>query len=166
MNSDEEPPLLDEDAAPAPSAVGPPRPVHLAPGNIALVFAGGTLGTALRYLVVVVVPTWSQLPLAIVTVNIAGAFVLAALLELLAGHGNDVGWSRRVRLGVGTGMLGGFTTYSSLAMDTTALALLSPGLAVGYGLGTVVVGAVASILGIGLVRHRLRPLLLERGRPA
>ena len=52
-------------------------------------------------------------PVATFGINVVGAFLLSVLLELLAKHGLDIGWSRRVRLGVGTGALGGFTTYSA-----------------------------------------------------
>ena len=45
-------------------------------------------------------------------ISVAGAFLLGVLLELLADHTLDRGWSRRIRLGVGTGGLGGFTTVS------------------------------------------------------
>ena len=60
------------------------------------------------------------------------------------------------RLFVGTGFLGGFTTYSALALDTAALAGAGlAGHAAAYGLGTVVVGAAASLVGI-LVAARVR----------
>ena len=49
------------------------------------------------------------------------------LLMILAGPVLDERWSRRVRLGLGTGALGGFTTYSSLADDTALLAGQHPG---------------------------------------
>ena len=39
----------------------------------------------------------------------------------------DVGWSRRARLGLGTGVMGGYTTYSALAADTVTLGLVHPG---------------------------------------
>jgi len=85
-------------------------------------------------------------------INVVGAFLLGVLLELLADHTFDTGWSRRIRLGIGTGGLGGFTTYSALATETVILGAAHLGLAMAYALGTVVIGAAASIAGIALAR--------------
>jgi CrcB protein len=138
------------------------RPVHLSPANIALVAAGGAAGTGLRYLITLVVPRWAGVPVATLGINVVGAFLLGVLLELLADRTHDTGWSRRIRLGVGTGGLGGFTTYSALATDTAALlAAAHPGRAAGYALATVLMGAAASIAGIWLARGHLRPVLID-----
>ena len=94
-------------------------------------------------------------------INVVGAFLLGVLLELLADHSFDTGWSRRIRLGVGTGGLGGFTTYSALATDTVILAATHPGRAAGYALLTVLLGAVATAAGIWLSRGHLRPALVD-----
>ena len=134
-----------------------PRPVHLSPANIALVGVGGAAGTGLRYWISAVVPHWLGVPVATLGINVAGAFLLGILLELLAGSGHDSGWSRRIRLAVGTGGLGGFTTYSALATDTVSLAATHPGRAAGYALATVIIGAVASLTGIWLSRRKWRP---------
>ena len=85
-------------------------------------------------------------------INVLGAFLLGVLLELLARHSVDDARSRRIRLGIGTGGLGGFTTYSALATETVTLATAHPGLATAYALGTVVFGGAASIAGISLAR--------------
>jgi fluoride exporter len=154
----DEPPLpVDSDMATAHAAAGRPTPVHLSWPNIGLVTAGGIAGTGLRYLIAGLVPPRLGIPIAILAINLAGAFLLGLLLQLLAKHGPEVGWSRRLRLVVGTGMLGGFTTYSALATDTATLALTHPGRAAGYALATVLVGAAASVAGIVLSRHRQRP---------
>jgi fluoride exporter len=51
--------------------------------------------------------------------------------------------------------LGGFTTYSSLAVDTDALLRSGyAGLAVGYAVTTVVVGALAAAAGIRFASRR------------
>jgi CrcB protein len=129
--------------------------------NIGLVTAGGGAGTGLRYLITMVVPAWAGVPVATFGINIVGALLLGVLLELLAKHGLDIGWSRRVRLGIGTGVLGGFTTYSALAVETATLAAAHPGRAIAYGLGTVVIGGMASIAGIWMSRGQQRPGILE-----
>ncbi|GAA2225599.1 hypothetical protein GCM10009851_06740 [Herbiconiux moechotypicola] len=132
------------------------------PGLIALVAAGGVVGTALREAVVLLIGPTGDFPLAIFLINVVGAFVLGALLVALAGLGDDTGRRRLVRLGVGTGVLGGFTTYSALSTDTAHL-LSGGGAGVGvalvYGLLTVLVGGAASWLGMfvgGYADRRLR----------
>jgi CrcB protein len=88
-------------------------------------------------------------PVVIVDINVVGAFLLGLLLAALTRRGPDEGARLRVRLLLGTGVLGGFTTYSALATDTT---VLLTGGAVGpallYALGTVLIGALASWIGI------------------
>ena len=74
------------------------------------------------------------------------------LLELLADRSIDASRSRRLRLVLGTGALGGFTTYSALVVDT-ATVRAHPGRAAAYALVTVVLGAAASAAGIGLSRR-------------
>ena len=124
--------------------------------NIGIVAAGGGVGTGLRYLITVSMPTPAQVPVATMGINVVGAFLLGVLLELLAHHGPDDSRSRRLRLGLGTGGLGGFTTYSALATQTIIVGAAHLGLASAYALGTVIIGGAASVAGISLARalHR------------
>lgn len=152
---------LDPDLEAADPDSGRPRPVHLSPANLALVAVGGAAGTGLRYAISGLVPHWAGVPVATLGINVVGAFLLGLLLELLADRSLDAGWSRRARLGIGTGGLGGFTTYSALATDTaTTLAAAHPWLATGYGLATVLLGTAATTAGIWLSRGHLRPALI------
>jgi CrcB protein len=129
------------------------RPVHLQWRMLALVFAGGTVGTAARELLAISVPPVAGVPVVTVGINIAGAFLLGLLLQILATRGPDEGRRRQLRLLLGTGVLGGFTTYSALATDTGLLLVGDrAGIALLYALGTVVVGAAASWAGIALGR--------------
>lgn len=130
---------------PAPAA----RPAHLRWRPLALVFAGGTVGTAARELLAVTVPPVAGVSVVIVGINVAGAFLLGLLLESLARRGPDMGGRASLRLLLGTGVLGGFTTYSALATDTgLLLAHDRLGAALLYALGTLVVGALAGWAGI------------------
>lgn len=125
--------------------------MHLRPAAIALVAVGGVLGTAAREGLSLAIPPVAGVPVAIFGINIVGAFVLGVLLESLLMRGPDEGARRNVRLFVGTGVLGGFTTYSALATDTDLLIRAgSVWTAIGYALATVVVGGLASLLGIWL----------------
>jgi CrcB protein len=138
------------------------NPAHLSLANIGLVTFGGALGTGLRYLISTAVPLLAQVPVATLGVNVVGAFLLGVLLEFLADRSLDTGWSRRIRLGVGTGVLGGFTTYSTLAVDTVVLVAAHPLRAAGYALATVILGGAASIAGIWVSRGHLRPSVVKR----
>lgn len=130
-------------------AARPGRPPHLRAGYLGLVFAGGAVGTVLREAIALAVQPIGAFPVAIFGINLVGAFVLGVLLEALALRGPDVGRRRALRLLFGTGVLGGFTTYSALASDSAVL-LTGGGLAIAllYGLATVLLGALASWSGI------------------
>lgn len=129
----------------------PSVPVHLHWRSVLLVFVGGALGTTVRYLISGAVPTVYGLPLATFGINVLGAFVLGWLLEALALRGPDEGRRRSVRLFVGTGILGGFTTYSAFAVDTDGLIVAqNVGGSILYAVATIAVGALASLAGIAL----------------
>jgi CrcB protein len=144
-----------------------PRPIHLRPTYVLLVALGGAAGTAARYGISLVVPTAWQLPLPTFTVNVTGAFLLGLLLESIARRGRDEGVRRTLRLLVGTGFMGGFTTYSTLAVDATGLlrdGRIAEG--IGYGIATVVVGLAASVGGILLAAALHRARVARAGRRA
>lgn len=126
------------------------RPAHAHPGLLLLVFAGGVAGTLLRFALATAV-SGHRFPLATYVTNVSGAFVLGALLEVLLRHGPDAGARRAARLCVGSGLLGAYTTYSTLAVETDLLVRDGHvGLAAAYAGGTVLAGLVAAAVGIGL----------------
>ncbi len=121
-------------------------PSHLRPVAVGLVAAGGAVGTLARYGVTSIVPTLGGLPVAVVAVNVAGAFLLGLLTALAPGE--------RLRLLLGTGVLGGFTTYSTYAVDTQLLvARHESALALAYLLMTLAGGFAASVLGLAAGRR-------------
>ena len=132
-------------------AARPHRPVHLHPGFLLVVVAGGILGALARYGLSSVLPAPGGWPVPTLVINLSGAFMLGLLLEALVRRGPDAGRLRLIRLFVGTGFMGAFTTYSTLALETNTLfgagrvtdALLYLGL-------SVVAGAVATVAGIRL----------------
>jgi CrcB protein len=117
--------------------------------RLLLVCAGGALGSGARYLV----STWAartlgaEFPRGTLLVNVSGSFVLAVIVAL---PGSRV--SPEVRLFLGAGLLGGFTTYSSFNVETlalleqgsTALALANVALTV---LGCLVAGLAGLLVG-------------------
>ena len=110
---------------------------------------GGAIGTVVRYLLLLAVPDGGGMPWPVLAINVVGAFALGWLLEFLARAGPDAGRRRAVRLFAGTGILGGFTTYSTFAVGADGLfAADAPWAGIGYAVATIVVGAAASIAGI------------------
>jgi CrcB protein len=89
----------------------------------ALVAVGGTIGTSARAsLEATFPPAPGELPWVTLAINLTGSFALGAILELLLRTGPDTGWRRAVRLGCGTGVIGGFTTYSTFVLEIDQLA--------------------------------------------
>ena len=133
------------------------RPAHLRFSLLGLALLGGIGGTAAREAISLAVPAVNGIPVAIFTVNIGGAFLLGLLLEALARSGPDEGARKTIRILIGTGFMGGFTTYSALATDAASLMGNGGlGVGIGYGLATVVLGGLATWAGIavGVATHR------------
>ena len=132
-----------------------PRAAHRHPGLLALIFVGGALGTAVRAALEGASPAHpAGIPWVTLGVNVAGSLLLGLLLEVLARPGPDTGWRRGARLTLGTGVLGGFTTYSTFAVESVQR--LSPdayvvGLA--YTVGSLVLGVAAAAAGYGGARR-------------
>ncbi len=119
---------------------------------LAVLVAGGVVGCLARYYVMEVLPTpvggW---PTGTFTVNLIGCLALGFLLEHLGHRGPDVGPRRLVRVGLGTGVLGTFTTYSTLAVEIDLLVRdREPGLAVGYATASVLGGLLVMTVGISV----------------
>ena len=83
----------------------------------ALVVLGGAVGTAARYLLGVSLQTalGPGFPYGTLAVNLIGSFLVSVIVSLAAGKG-FIGTDLRVVLT--TGVMGGFTTYSSFNVDT------------------------------------------------
>lgn len=145
-----------------PNARRTPAPAWRRPGALALVFFGGILGAGAREALELVLPSAGGVPVATLIANVVGAFALGWLLErtapvrrrpAMAAAQHPIAPLRpsweRLRLFAGAGVLGGFTTYSGLAVTTAALAAGGHvWLAVAYGLGTVALGALAGFGGV------------------
>ncbi|MEQ8766928.1 MAG: fluoride efflux transporter CrcB [Planctomycetota bacterium] len=89
--------------------------------NILLVALGGSIGATMRYLLAAALQrgTASALPLGTFTVNVIGSFVIGLVAVLITGP-----WvlKEQGRLLLMTGVLGGFTTFSSFALESLTLA--------------------------------------------
>ena len=132
------------------------RPPHLDLRLVGLVAAGGAVGTTARWALTESLGTGaSGWPTATFVANLLGSFLLGALLEGLLRRGPESRRGRLVRLGVGTGVLGGFTTFSSLALEMERLlAAGQVGTGLAYGVSSVVLGVVACLAGVALAARR------------
>ncbi len=118
---------------------------------------GGALGTAGRYAVTqAVVGLGGNTVLGTLAANVSGSLLIGFVLTLLIEHAGG-GASADLRIFLVTGILGGYTTFSTFAWDTTRLlregALLR---AVLNGFGSLCLGVLAVLVGIGCARLVLR----------
>lgn len=129
----------------------PERPVRLL--AIAL---GGSLGTLARYGVnrALAGPALG-FPWPTLTVNLVGSFLLGVLVTAVVER-----WppTRFVRPLLAIGFCGGFTTFSTMAVESVQRTQHGrAGLAAVYLLVSVVGGVAAAALGIGVARGRMLP---------
>ncbi|MDP9122115.1 MAG: fluoride efflux transporter CrcB [Acidobacteriota bacterium] len=113
---------------------------------------GGAVGTAARYLLMTWIArrTGSSFPLGTLAVNLLGSFLLSAILEVALST-DLIGPTLRPALS--TGVLGGFTTYSTFNYDTLRLLEQKAWLLGLTNLAATVVGCLAAgILGLLVAR--------------
>lgn len=120
------------------------------PLALGLVVLGGVLGVAARAIIVLplTVPGDGVHPLVVpavtLAINLAGSFLL----------GGVVGWAgeRRphLRLFLGTGVVGGFTTYSAFAVQASTVSAAVPIVGVALIAVSLFGGMVAAALGLDL----------------
>lgn len=119
------------------------------------VAAGGVLGSLGRYAVGAALPhPPGSFPWATFVVNVSGAFAMGLLVAYLV---DRPGAHRLARPFVGVGVLGGWTTFSALAVDVVLLgarAQVQPALA--YVAGTFLLGTLAVAAG-SLLGQRVWP---------
>ena len=94
------------------------RASELSPLLLAAVFAGTAAGSLARWGLGLAIPAGYGM-LAVLIVNLVGSFCLGLLLEALAWRQDRMpaDWLRLAQRGLGTGLLGGFTTYSTFALE-------------------------------------------------
>ena len=114
---------------------------------------GGALGTGLRFLVSegaqrAFGPTW---PWGTLAVNVVGCLLMGALMHA-ALHSSSV--TPMLRAALGTGFLGGLTTYSAFDWEATAMVRAGAHARAALYLGvTVALCFMAGLMGIWLARR-------------
>lgn len=122
-----------------------------------IVLCGGAVGTGVRArLESAFAADPGSWPWVTFWINVGGSLLLGLVQEALARSGPDQGWRRRVRVGVGTGVIGGFTTYSTFILEVDLL--LRAGLTWtggAYAVVSIVAGLGCALAGITLGRALL-----------
>lgn len=127
---------------------------------LAVIAAGGVVGAEARYGIDRAVPYGaSGFPWATLLINVVGCLLIGVLmvtvLELSSPH-------RLVRPFLGVGLLGGFTTFSTFAVDAERLVRLHhPLLALGY-VATSLVSCLVAVYVATVVTRVIGRLVLER----
>jgi CrcB protein len=134
--------------------------VRLPPArNVVLVAVGGAVGAVARVAVgAAVAVAESGWPWATMAANLSGALLLGLLLRVT---GESLVGGRWARPLLGTGIVGSYTTFSTVSLEIARLA--SQGRVVvagGYGVATLAGGLVAVWVGSALAARLLR---LRRG---
>lgn len=119
--------------------------------KILLLFAGGGTGTVFRYSL----SAWSSriwatpFPIGTLAVNLTGCLIIG----LLAGWHEKAVFEDELRLLIFTGVLGGFTTFSSFSIETVQLLKNgNTGQAIAYVLVSTAGGILLSAIGYFLLR--------------
>ncbi|GAA1954485.1 CrcB family protein [Microbacterium deminutum] len=131
--------------APGPVGGAPDRGARLA--ILGLVVAGGAVGVLARAALLLPVTDPAAIPWVTAVINAAGSFLLGVVVGWLDGR------HPRARAFVGTGVLGGFTTYSAFAVQTVAVGGDAPGIAVGLVVASVGAGFLGAIIGLFVGRR-------------
>jgi CrcB protein len=124
----------------------------MTPLDIMWVGLGGGAGSLLRWSIGRAVGERyrGDLPAGTILINASGAFAIAYLSVLFKVDWHDR-YGTALNAGVLTGLLGGYTTFSSMQLDAVKLAGKSGGVRAGsYLLLSVLAGLLAALLGSAL----------------
>ena len=116
------------------------------------IFVGGAIGTVARYLLAAHNPAPpSDFPWLTLVTNLSGSLAIGLLVPLTEHVGPRAPWARPLLV---VGFLGGWTTYSTLAVEATLLAK-NGGIVTffAYVVATVVGGLALVVVGHGIGRR-------------
>ena len=120
------------------------------------VFIGGGVGAVLRWQLGRAMTGWlgapivSAFPFATLAANAAGSLAMGLLAGFLARSGSD---SEQLRLLLGVGLLGGFTTFSAFSLEMVLLIERGQYLfALLYAILSIALGITGLMVGLGVAR--------------
>ncbi len=122
------------------------------PGLLAAIAVGGALGTLARYEIAKLIHVSKDtFPWPTFVTNVTGAFAIGVVLTLILERWRPLRYARPFFV---VGFLGGFTTFSTLAVETALLVKDGdPLLGVSYLLVTVIAGCMCCYGGMVLARR-------------
>ena len=121
-------------------------------GVLSMVALGGALGSLIRYLVAGAVQPawWPGFPFGIFVVNITGGLAMGLIVALAA---LNLNLTPELRAFLTTGILGGYTTFSTFSLDSAMLMERGAYAQAGaYVIGSVVLSVMALFAGLWIVR--------------
>ncbi len=119
-----------------------------------IISLGGVIGALARYGLGRAFPaTPGQFPWTTFAINVIGCFLIGVLMAIVV----HAPWTHPMgRPFLGVGILGGFTTFSTYAVDTVKLGQAGdPGTAIVYLFGTVLAAMVSVYIGLAVTRRVL-----------
>lgn len=121
--------------------------------SVFAVLLGGGIGSVIRYLLTFAVSQWlgPGFPWWTFVINVSGSFIIGVVAEVV--QTRAFAGAPLLRVFLMTGVLGGYTTFSTFSLDTLQLveervALL----AFAYAAGSVLLGVAAAFGGIAMAR--------------
>ena len=123
--------------------------------TIVMIALGAAVGANLRYLVSLWAAEWwgTAFPYGTMLINVAGSLAIGVAMAILT---TRIGLSPLWRPLIVTGLLGGFTTFSTFSYETYGQILIGNWIAAGLNIAlSVGLGLVGVFLGVAIVRMLL-----------
>jgi CrcB protein len=131
------------------------------PAVIVATGLGGVIGAEARYGITKLQPAGDTFPYATFGINVAGCAAIGALLAVLSRMRDP---SPLLRPFLATGVLGGFTTVSTYALDGQRLIMTGhPGTALAYIFGTLA-ASLAAVAAAAQISRPIAAFSRRRGR--
>ncbi|WEV58603.1 CrcB family protein [Bifidobacterium sp. ESL0728] len=112
---------------------------------------GGACGSLMRLTLSALQPADAAWPFMTMAINLTGAVFLGFITAYMAQLGPDIGLWRVTRLGLGTGLIGGYTTYSTFMLEVAKhIKSGHVGVALSYLLGSIIFGLLCALLGLAI----------------